>query len=279
MPSSKSLSQVARTILRPVRAGKPPSLEDGDADPPDDLPEREEIKALIEKRLERITEMQSRLYADGKQALLVILQGRDGCGKDSTIRRVFTAVNPEGMEVTSFKKPTEIELRHDFLWRIHNRIPPRGIVGIFNRSHYEDVLVVRVRELVPATVWRKRFQQINEFEQMLSENRVTVLKFFLHISRDEQTERLKERLDDPTKNWKFRPEDLAERGRWDDYTTAYSDMLRKCSTPWAPWYVVPANKKLARDYLVSDVVLRTLQNMRPRYPRADAEALAYRDKL
>ncbi|MBC7789564.1 MAG: polyphosphate kinase 2 family protein [Anaerolineae bacterium] len=279
MISSVSRASRVPTILRPVRLGHSVSLDDGAADPADDLPDRGEMKKRIEKQQERITEIQNRLYGEGKQALLVILQGRDTCGKDSTIRRVFGAVNPEGSEVTSFKTPTELELRHDFLWRIHQRVPPHGIIGVFNRSHYEDVLIVRVRELVPAAVWRKRFDLINDFERMLSENRVTILKFFLHISREEQATRLRERLEDPEKNWKFRAGDLAERSRWDEYTTAYVDMLRKCSTPWAPWYVVPANKKLGRDYLISDVVLRTLQSMRPRLPQADKDVLAYRGKI
>ncbi len=279
MISSVSRASRARTILRPVRLGHSVSLNDEAADPPDGLPERGELKKRIEKQLERITEIQNRLYGEGKQSLLVILQGRDTCGKDSTIRRVFGAVNPEGSEVTSFKTPTDIELRHDFLWRVHQRVPAHGIIGIFNRSHYEDVLIVRVRELVPASVWRKRFGLINDFERMLLENRVTILKFFLHISSEEQATRLRERLEDPEKNWKFRARDLAERARWEDYTMAYADLLRKCSTPWAPWYVVPANKKLARDYLISDVVLRTLQAMRPRLPLADKDVLAYRGKI
>ncbi|MGI9078599.1 MAG: PPK2 family polyphosphate kinase [Gemmatimonadaceae bacterium] len=279
MISPVSRSSSARTILRPVRLGRSVSLTDEAADPPDGLPDRGELKKRIEKQLERITAIQNRLYGEAKQALLVILQGRDTCGKDSTIRRVFGAVNPEGSEVTSFKTPTENELRHAFLWRVHQRVPAHGVIGIFNRSHYEDVLIVRVREIVPAAVWRKRFGLINDFERMLSENRVTILKFFLHISREEQAIRLRERLEDPEKNWKFRAGDLAERSRWDDYTIAYADMLRKCSTSWAPWYVVPANKKLARDYLISAVVLRTLQGMRPRLPMADKEVLAYRGKI
>ena len=279
MISSVSRTSRAKTFLRPVRQGRSVSLDDEAADPPDDVPDRDELKKRIEKQLERITVIQNRLYGEGKQALLVILQGRDTCGKDSTIRRVFGAVNPEGCEVTSFKTPSDVEQRHDFLWRVHQRVPPHGIIGIFNRSHYEDVLIVRVRELVPAAVWRKRFDLINDFERKLSENRVTILKFLLHISREEQATRLRERLEDPEKNWKFRAGDLAERSRWDEYTTAYTDMISKCSTPWAPWYIVPANKKLARDYFISDVVLRTLQAMRPRLPVADKDVLAYRGKI
>jgi len=221
MINSVSRSSRAKTVLRPVRLGHSVSLDDAAADPPDDLPDRDELKERIEKQQEKITEIQNRLYGESKQALLVILQGRDTCGKDSTIRRVFGAVNPEGSEVTSFKTPTELEMRHDFLWRIHHRVPPHGVIGIFNRSHYEDVLIVRVREFVPASVWRKRFGLINDFERMLAESRVTILKFFLHISREEQATRLRERLEDPEKNWKFRAGDLAERSRWEDYTTAY----------------------------------------------------------
>ncbi len=279
MADSASSSARARTVLRPVRPGNAPPLDDAAAEEPENLPGRGELKQRIKKLRKRITALQNRLYAEDKQAVLIVLQGRDTCGKDSTIRRVFSAVSPEGSEVTSFKAPTHLEQRHDFLWRVHARVPPYGIVGIFNRSHYEDVLAVRVRKLVPASTWRTRFELINGFERMLTENGVTILKFFLHISRDEQATRLRERLADPEKNWKFRTGDIDDRKLWDSYTEAYEEMLRRCSTTWAPWYVVPANKKTARDYLISDVVVRALQGMRPKLPRADADALAAGKKI
>ena len=186
---------------------------------------------------------------------------------------MFDAVNPQGCTVTSFKKPSDEELSHDFLWRVHKAVPAKGMIGIFNRSHYEDVLVVRVHNLLPRREWSKRYEQINEFERGLSENRVTIVKFFLHISKAEQKERLLSRVANPMKQWKFNPGDLKDRELWGSYTNAYRDALRKCSTPWAPWYVVPADKKKVRDYLVAQVVVDTLKRMSPRYPKADKEAL------
>jgi PPK2 family polyphosphate:nucleotide phosphotransferase len=174
--------------------------------------------------------------------------------------------------------PTDIELSHDYLWRVHAAIPPRGYIGIFNRSHYEDVLVVRVKELVPEKVWRERYDQINEFERMLSQNGVVILKFFLHISRDEQRERLVERLENPEKNWKFRAGDLADRAKWDDYTAAYRDALRKCSTPWAPWFVVPADSKSVRNYLITRKINEALRKLDLRFPKASKEVLSLKIK-
>jgi PPK2 family polyphosphate:nucleotide phosphotransferase len=211
--------------------------------------------------------------------LLVVLQGRDASGKDGTIKNVFDGCNPQGCRVTSFGVPTPLELSHDFLWRVHAAIPPRGYIGIFNRSHYEDVLAVRVRGLAPAEVWKARFRQINEFEWMLSQNGVTILKFFLHISRDEQRKAFRERLDDPEKNWKFRAGDLEDRKHWAAYTRAYRDVLRRCSTPWAPWYVVPADSNTARNFLVTNTINRALRKLRMRYPRVSAEVLALRQMI
>lgn len=265
--------------LRPVRRDAPIRIGDRDARPPKDAPRGGELKKKTKALLGRLTDLQERLYAESRRSLLVVLQGRDTCGKDGTIRRVFDAVNPQGCIVTSFKKPNELELSHDYLWRVHHPVPAKGMIGIFNRSHYEDVLVVRVRELVPRTVWAKRYQQINDFERMLSENGVTILKFFLHISREEQKERLLARLEDPAKHWKFNASDLAERALWPSYTNAYRDALRKCSTPWAPWYIVPADKKKVRNYLVAQVVVDTLQRMAPKYPKADSEALTLKDAI
>jgi PPK2 family polyphosphate:nucleotide phosphotransferase len=257
--------------LRPVTRTTPIRIGDRDARRPKGVPRKDALKEKTKALLERLTELQERLYAESKRSLLVVLQGRDTCGKDGTIRRVFDAVNPQGCVVSSFKKPSELELSHDYLWRIHHAIPAKGTIGIFNRSHYEDVLVVRVRELVPRSVWAKRYQQINDFERMLGENGVTILKFFLHISREEQKKRLLARLEDPAKQWKFNEGDLSERALWDRYTGAYRDALAKCSTPWAPWYIVPADKKKTRDFLVAQTVVDTLARMAPRYPKAEGD--------
>ena len=259
--------------LRPITRNAQVRIADRDARPPKGVPRGGELKKKTKALLERLADLQARLHAEAQQSLLVVLQARDTGGKDGTIRRVFDAVNPQGCIVTSFKKPSEVELRHDFLWRIHKAVPAKGMIGIFNRSHYEDVLVVRVRNLAPRREWSKRYDQINAFERSLTENGVTILKFFLHISKAEQKERLLARLDDPTKQWKFSADDLGERALWGSYTTAYRDALRKCSTPWAPWYVVPADKKKVRNYLVAQVVVDTLKRMSPKYPKADKEVL------
>ncbi|HJU68738.1 MAG TPA: PPK2 family polyphosphate kinase [Gemmatimonadaceae bacterium] len=257
--------------LRPVTPRTSIRIGDRDARRPKGVPRGDELKKKTKAVLERLTDLQERLYAESKQSLLVVLQGRDTCGKDGTIRRVFDAVNPQGCVVTTFKKPSELELSHDYLWRIHHAVPAKGTIGIFNRSHYEDVLVVRVRGLVPRSAWAKRYDQINDFERMLTENGVTILKFFLHISREEQKDRLLARLEDPSKQWKFKEGDVAERELWDGYTAAYRDTLKKCSTPWAPWYIVPANKKKVRDYLVAQTVVDTLTRMAPRYPKVEGD--------
>ena len=203
-----------------------------------------------------------------------MLQGRDAAGKDGLVRKVFGPLNALGCAVTSFKRPTELELAHDYLWRVHREVPQRGMIGVFNRSHYEDVLVVRVHNLVPEEVWSRRYDQINNFEKMLTENGVTIVKFMLHISKKEQKERLLKRLDDPTKNWKFNPGDLDERKLWDRYTEAYRDALSRCSTSWAPWYVVPADRKAARDALAAEVLVRTLERLDPQFPRVGPEVIA-----
>jgi len=265
--------------LDPVSRRASLSLDDKSAARPAGLPEGDELKEQTGKLLDRLTELQAMLYADGRYALLVVLQARDAGGKDGTVRKVFGACNPLGCQVTSFKAPTPIELGHDYLWRVHQATPAKGMVGIFNRSHYEDVLVVRVKNLVPKPVWSKRYDQINEFERMLDDNRVKILKFFLHISRDEQAKRLRDRLSDPTKNWKFRAGDLDDRELWDEYTKAYRDALRQCTTPWAPWYVVPADDKKARNYLITRTVVETLDNLGLRYPKADRDALKLKRQL
>jgi len=259
--------------LKPVSPGTALRLTDADArvaDAPDD----DELKKRTEDQVGRIADLQRMFYADGRFALLVVLQGRDASGKDGTIRKVFTGVNPQGVQVTSFKVPTEEELRHDFLWRIHQRVPARGMLGIFNRSHYEDVVVTRVKELVPKATWKSRFTQINDFEKGLSTNGVRILKFFLHISRDEQKERLQKRLTNEEKNWKFNPGDLGERDKWPAYTAAYRDAIRRCSTRWAPWYIVPADDKKVRNYLIARMVADTLTSLELRWPKADPDLVA-----
>jgi PPK2 family polyphosphate:nucleotide phosphotransferase len=219
-----------------------------------------------EKTLNRLREQQHLLYADKRYSLLIVLQALDAGGKDGTIRHVMSGVNPQGCDVTSFKAPSEEELGHDFLWRIHKAVPSRGNIGIFNRSHYEDVLIARVHSLVPKEVWRRRYGQINDFEQMLTENGITLLKFFLHISRDEQRKRFEARIQDSSRNWKLSLPDFEERRHWDSYTEAYEDALQKCSTKHAPWYVVPANKKWFRNHLVAELIVHALDNLRLKYP-------------
>ncbi len=226
----------------------------------------EEVDALVQKTLARIDELQYTLYAEGQRSLLIILQGMDTAGKDGTIRHVMSAASPQSCKVTSFKQPTSLELAHDFLWRIHEAAPGKGTIGIFNRSQYEDVLVVRVHKLVPKSVWSDRYDEINAFEKYLTENGTTILKFFLHISKDEQKKRIEERIADPTKHWKLSPADLKERQFWDDYTEAYEDAIRKCSTKYAPWFIIPANHKWFRNLAVSRIVLETLESMDPKYP-------------
>ena len=258
--------------LKPVKPGSKVKLSDDDA-VDDRLPRGPEAEQQLAPLLQRLPELQIALYAESKRALLCVFQGRDASGKDGLTRKVFGPLNSQGCVVSTFKRPTEYELARDYLWRIHQVVPPRGTIGIFNRSHYEDVLVVRVHELVPEEVWSKRYDQINDFERMLTESGVTILKFFLHISREEQKDRLLERIHDPLKNWKFQVGDLDERKLWDDYTEAYEDVLEKCSTDWAPWYLVPADRKKTRDLLVAQVVVEALERMNPQFPRVDPEVL------
>lgn len=215
----------------------------------------------------QLAELQYKLYADGRHAVLVVLQAIDGGGKDSTTRHVFSSFNPQGCPVSSFKAPSAEELRHDFLWRVHQKLPARGEVGVFNRSHYEDVLVVRVDELVPKDQWSRRYQQINEFEKMLAYERVHVVKLFLQISKDEQKRRFEERIREPAKQWKFDPADLRKRAQWGAYKHAFEDMLAKCSTEHAPWYVIPADLKWLRDLAVSQILLQKLQSLPLAYPK------------
>lgn len=224
-------------------------------------------EALLVER-GRIRDLQERLYAEHRRSLLVVFQAIDTGGKDGTIRSVFEGVNPQGCRVWSFKVPSSEERDHDFLWRYHAKVPGRGMIGVFNRSHYEDVLVVRVKSLEPEPVWRLRYDLINDFERMLTLSGVTVLKFFLHISKDEQKERLEARIADPEKHWKFDAADLVERRSWDAYQEAFTDALTRCSTPHAPWHVVPADRKWYRNLLVARTIANTLAAMDPRYPDA-----------
>lgn len=227
---------------------------------------KSKTKAQLKDNVKRLQKLQALQWAEGKHALLIILQAMDAGGKDGTIKHVMRGVNPQGCQVTSFKVPTPEELAHDYLWRIHRATPQRGYIGIFNRSHYEDVLVVRVHNLVPKEVWQKRYEQINHFEKLLAESGTTILKFFLHISRAEQKERFEARLQDPAKNWKFSMGDVKERSYWDDYARAYEDALSRCSTPWAPWYVIPANHKWYRNLAVSEIIAETLEKLDMHYP-------------
>lgn len=235
-------------------------------------------KASIEKETEKLDKLQYLLYAEHKRALLIVLQGMDASGKDGTIRHVMSGVNPQGCLVTSFKKPSIEEAEHDFLWRIHKAVPQHGDIGIFNRSHYEDVLVVRVHKLAPKEVWSRRYDEINNFEAMLRENNVTILKFFLHIGKDEQKRRFQQRIDDPDRRWKISDADFAERNFWDDYIAAYEEALTKCSTDRAPWHIIPANKKWFRNLAISHIITETLESMRMKFPppAVDVKKLKWR---
>jgi PPK2 family polyphosphate:nucleotide phosphotransferase len=216
--------------------------------------------------LARLTSLQERLFAEQKHPILVVLQGIDTSGKDGTIRHVMSALNPQGCWIAGFGVPTAVESAHDYLWRIHAQTPANGEIVVFNRSHYESVLVVRVHDLVPEAQWRPRFAQINAFEELLAAEGTTIVKFFLHIDRDEQRQRLQARYDDPTKHWKFKMGDLEERKRWDDYTAAYEDVLSRCSTDAAPWYVVPANRKWFRNLAIGEILADRLEALKPEYP-------------
>ena len=222
---------------------------------------KDDAKPIFKALNRRVEELQEQLYAHGEEKLLFVLQATDTGGKDGTIRAVFDKTNPQGVHVASFKKPTSTELAHDYLWRIHQHTPAAGHITVFNRSHYEDVLVVRVRDLVAQDVWRKRYEHIRNFEQMLVDEGTTVVKIFLHISKDEQRERLQARIDDPAKHWKFEFGDLEERKLWDHYQAAFGDMLTETSTPDAPWYVVPANRKWYRNIVISQILVDTLERL------------------
>lgn len=253
-----------------VRPGQTVELSEIDPNDTAQIKSKKEAKARLADNIERMAELQNVLYAESKHALLIVLQAMDAGGKDGAIRKIMSGVNPQGVQVTSFKKPTPEELAHDFLWRIHQHVPQRGMIGIFNRSHYEDVLVVRVHNLVPQAIWQTRYEHINNFEQLLVDSGVTILKFYLHISKDEQKERLRARLDIPHKRWKFNPGDLAERELWNDYRLAYETALTRCSTESAPWHIVPANKKWYRNLVISETIVETLESLKMEYPEPAA---------
>lgn len=228
--------------------------------------DKEKCAGALAKNLDKLAVLQYQLFAEAKRSLLIVLQGIDAGGKDGTIRRVMTAFNPQGTHVTPFKVPAGEETAHDYLWRVHKRVPAAGEVAIFNRSHYEEVLVVRVHNLVPKALWSKRYDHINDFEEMLADCGTKIVKFFLYIDREEQKKRFEERLTDPAKKWKFSPGDIEERKYWDDYRQAFETAIEKCSKPWAPWYVIPANRKWFRNYAVSEILVDTLKRMKLQYP-------------
>ena len=234
--------------------------------------EKAEGREALAALQERLEDLQEQLYATDKRALLIVLQGLDAAGKGGVIKNGLSGLNPQGCVVTSFKVPTEEEMAHDFLWRIHKAVPGRGMVGLFDRSHYEDVLVVRVEELVPKSVWKRRYDAINAFESLLAENGVVILKFYLHMSPERQAERLQDRLVNPKDHWKFRVGDLGTRAKWDQYMEAYQAALTRCSTEYAPWYVIPADRKWYRNLVVAQVVAETLESLDMEWPPLEPEA-------
>ena len=253
-------------MKQPLKVTPPVRLKDFDPDYCHGL-EKDHTREETVKLCTRVGELQQLLYANSRHAVVMLLQGMDTSGKDGAARNVLQCVSPSGVETANFKAPSAEERAHDYLWRVHKVIPRYGHIGVFNRSHYEDVLIVRVMKLQPENVWRKRFDQINAFEKHLSENRVILLKFFLHISHEEQAERLRARLEDKRKHWKFEHGDLEMRAKWNQFQHAYEDVLNKCSTPWAPWYVVPADRKWYRDFVVARTVVSALEKLNEKWPK------------
>ena len=262
------MKQFAKELL--VRPGSRIKLDDVDAADTHGTG-KSAAEEQLAKNLDRLRVLQYLLYAEGRRSLLVVLQGIDAGGKDGTIQHVMSGLNPQGVKVTAFKVPEGAEKRHDYLWRVHAAVPEFGQIGIFNRSHYEDVLVARVHSLVPKSVWSGRYAQINEFERMLIENGTRIVKFLLYIDKDEQAARFRERIEDKTKNWKFSTADLKEREYWDQYMEAYQEMLRKCSKKEAPWYVIPANRKWFRNLAVSQILRDELEDMNLKFPKPVAD--------
>jgi PPK2 family polyphosphate:nucleotide phosphotransferase len=249
-----------------VEPGERISLADLDPADTGDLAGSEEVETEYAGLAEQIAALQERLFAEEKRSLLIVLQGIDAAGKDGTVKHVLRGTNPSGVRVHSFREPSSEESAHDFLWRYHQATPADGMIGVFNRSHYEDVLVVRVKDLAPKALWRSRYDSINDFERMLVREGTTILKFFLHISKDEQLEKFRERLERPEKYWKWSDNDIKERARWEDYQQAYEDAVNATSTPWAPWYVIPSDHRWFRNYAIARVLLGTLTAMDPRFP-------------
>jgi PPK2 family polyphosphate:nucleotide phosphotransferase len=254
-----------------LRPGQAVSLSTIPADGKEYHSDRKEGEKEFKKLRAEFRDLQARFYAEDKHKLLIVFQAMDAGGKDGTIRAVTQGVNPQGVIITSFKAPSKIELAHDYLWRIHSAVPARGMIGIFNRSHYEDVLIVRVDNLVAESVWRPRYQQINEFEQLLTSTGTTILKFYLHIDKEEQRERFQERIDDQTKNWKFSFEDLEKRKQWDDYMAAYEEMLQQTTTEHAPWYVIPANQNWYRNLAIERTIANALRQLDPQFPPPEGD--------
>ena len=261
-----------------VAPGDSVKLDSIDANYTGKIESSEEADAQLEKHHKTLRELQYLMYAEDKRSLLIVLQGRDAAGKDGTIRKVFSVMNPQGCTVKSFKVPSEVEAAHDFLWRCHSVVPERGQVTIFNRSHYEDVLVVRVHDLVPQRVWSRRYAHINAFEELLYDNHTQVLKFFLHIDREEQLERFKKRIDNAAKHWKISDADYAERPHWDEYTEAFEVALEKCSTKHAPWFVIPSNNKWFRNLAIAQIVADTMQDMNMQFPEPAVDMQEIRRK-
>jgi PPK2 family polyphosphate:nucleotide phosphotransferase len=249
-----------------IKPGTRVSLKEYDPDDTGPCTDAAKADKVLQKQIDELRRLQNLLYAENRRALLVVLQGMDTSGKDGTIRHVMAGLSPLGVHVKAFKAPTEEELAHDFLWRVHKEVPRHGFIGIFNRSHYEDVLVVRVHGLVARKIWKSRYEQINEFEKSLVKNNVTILKFFLYISKSEQKLRLEQRLADPTRYWKLSMDDIKERAYWSAYRRAYEDVLTRCSTKSAPWYLVPANHKWYRNLVVAETIVQTLRGFDMRYP-------------
>ena len=257
-----------------VEPGKPAGLAKRDSGDRLGFPDKETGLARLEERVVRLGFLHNRLWAEQTRSVLLVLQGLDASGKDGTIRNVLTGMNPQGCRVVSFKAPTATDLDHDYLWRIHAVCPGRGEIGIFNRSHYEDVTTVRVRQLAPEHVWKRRPHQIREFERLLTDEGTALVKVFLHVSPDEQRRRLQERLDDPEKAWKFRVSDLEARAHWNDYMEAYEEVITETSTEWAPWHVVPADRNWVRNLAVADLLVAALERLDPQLPALDQSVAA-----
>ncbi len=257
--------------IHQITVGRKVTLENISADGKEYFADKKKAEKEFKELRKELRELQARVYAENKHKLLLVFQAMDAGGKDGTIRAITQGVNPQGVRVTSFKAPSKLELAHDYLWRIHLAVPTRGMIGIFNRSHYEDVLVVRVDNIVPESVWRPRYEQINNFEKLLADTGTSIIKFYLHISKEEQRERFQERINIPAKNWKFSFEDLEKRKQWSDYMAAYEEMLEKTSTEYAPWHVIPANQNWYRNLAIERVIVSCLRNLDPQYPPPEGD--------